>query len=703
MTTPQPSSAVPWPCRLPYPPPPWQVTLPYPVLVAGGLDTCLFVWNAVTGACVATLKLADEQVNALAASQLVPSAPSPSRSCESEADLGASSTSSASDQARHAAPLLAADPDSRWPAQNDPVLVAAAGNPSITVFDIGTLAERSDDVPPCARLQGHEGNVRGVIFLPEPSQRAPYQDPSNGYVSASGTSEGEAGATGASSILCSCGDDATCRIWDLRAPRHQMLLQNEPGVAVNAVLGVSLSAVPHQVVTADANGTLRAWDLRSDTSWELARPARPQGITIAAANALDSEIAAITKYGSLTTFSLTSSLSQTVDLSFRSQFFPHGPNYVLSCHYSPGLHPVPPRVESAPLSAGTARMRREAQEELGAKRKQEQYAHAWWQQQKYAHEWWRKRGGGVWWQHLVDERNEALWGEKDRESAWADQVRWGGEWWQEFRGAKPWWQQEAGGRAWWQQRGSKSWWQRPHLEHAGDWRQQRFQTGGWYVWGVSADGRGRVETLVGGEEPPPPANQGDKCTHLGEMDERRDGDDAGRRRCRSSDSRHSPLDENRSTWEDELSHFAKQEGSTEEDRTPASSGERRQTSPSPRDAPEGDLEENEPEGQWVQRMATTGADGICIIWRREGAGEWTSERELIGHERWVWDCTFSRDGKMLVTASSDASCKLWSVETGKECLEYVPEKGVGAAGAKLRSTKAILAVSLLDAPAENFA
>ncbi|CBZ51551.1 putative WD repeat-containing protein [Neospora caninum Liverpool] len=671
------------------------MALPFPVLVAGGLDSCLFVWNAVSSACIATLKLPDEQVNSLATSQLPSSSPSArKRSSRSDGllEAGPGDYASPNRQANLQAPWAGGE-TARWASQNHAVLVAAAGNPSITVFDVGALAERSDDVLPIATLQGHEGNVRSLAFVPDPSRRTALQTRGDKTTAASPGSESGAGASGGASLICSSGDDATCRIWDLRAPRHQMLLQNEPGVSINSVCSVSRPDLPFHVIIADANGSLKAWDLRSNATWELARPVRPQGLNIVTGSGLGSEIAAVTKCGSLSTFSLAPCPSGTATLAFESYFFPHGPNYVLSCRYSPVRHAVKPSLESPPLGESPplewlARRRREAQEELGAKRKQRQYAHAWWQQQKFAHDWWRKRGGGVWWQHLVDEQDGAVWGEKDRAAAWADQVRWGGQWWEEFRGAKPWWQQEAGGRAWWQQQGRKAWWQRPHLEHAGDWRKQVLQIGGWYVWGPGRDGSGRAETLV-------------------RVDDGGSGQMA--RTCA----------EGQRSEASEVTRECEEQG-----RPTEIAGKRERDSPAPspslsRDdgTDEGTRTAGEGQGQrrkvtwngsddgnetcWVQRMATTGADGVCVLWKREGNGEWTSERELIGHDRWVWDCTFSRDGKMLVTGGSDACCKLWSVETGKQFLEYFPEKSIGPTGERVRSTKAILAISLLDAPVDK--
>lgn len=52
---------------------------------------------------------------------------------------------------------------------------------------------------------------------------------------------------------------------------------------------------------------------------------------------------------------------------------------------------------------------------------------------------------------------------------------------------------------------------------------------------------------------------------------------------------------------------------------------------------------------------------------------------LKGHTKWVWDCAFSRDGKYLVTGSSDQTCRLWEVGNGQQRLQFTGfNKGVTA-------------------------
>ena len=55
---------------------------------------------------------------------------------------------------------------------------------------------------------------------------------------------------------------------------------------------------------------------------------------------------------------------------------------------------------------------------------------------------------------------------------------------------------------------------------------------------------------------------------------------------------------------------------------------------------------------------TTSSDSTVKLWNLDG---FTLERTLKGHRRWVWDCVFSVDAAFLVTASSDATARLWEV------------------------------------------
>ena len=84
----------------------------------------------------------------------------------------------------------------------------------------------------------------------------------------------------------------------------------------------------------------------------------------------------------------------------------------------------------------------------------------------------------------------------------------------------------------------------------------------------------------------------------------------------------------------------------------------------------------------VKLLATAASDRSIRIWNCEHG--YTCERTLQGHSAWVWDVSFSADSAYLVSGSSDKTAKLWDVKSGEIILEY---KGHG---------KAITAVALND-------
>ena len=59
-------------------------------------------------------------------------------------------------------------------------------------------------------------------------------------------------------------------------------------------------------------------------------------------------------------------------------------------------------------------------------------------------------------------------------------------------------------------------------------------------------------------------------------------------------------------------------------------------------------------------------------------------KELKGHQRWVWDCSFSADSAYLVSSSSDQTAKLWDLAQAEPIRTYSGH------------TKAVTAVSLND-------
>eukprot|EP00271_Cylindrocystis_brebissonii_P004921 TRINITY_DN1685_c0_g1_i1.p1 TRINITY_DN1685_c0_g1~~TRINITY_DN1685_c0_g1_i1.p1 ORF type:complete len:317 (+),score=48.22 TRINITY_DN1685_c0_g1_i1:223-1173(+) len=67
-------------------------------------------------------------------------------------------------------------------------------------------------------------------------------------------------------------------------------------------------------------------------------------------------------------------------------------------------------------------------------------------------------------------------------------------------------------------------------------------------------------------------------------------------------------------------------------------------------------------------LATTSSDKTVKIWNV--ADNFSLEKTLTGHQRWVWDCVFSVDGAYLVTASSDMTSRLWEISSGEAIRVY---------------------------------
>jgi WD40 repeat protein len=49
-------------------------------------------------------------------------------------------------------------------------------------------------------------------------------------------------------------------------------------------------------------------------------------------------------------------------------------------------------------------------------------------------------------------------------------------------------------------------------------------------------------------------------------------------------------------------------------------------------------------------LATTSSDKTTKIWNVED--NFSLDKTLVGHQRWVWDCAFSADSAYLVTGKS---------------------------------------------------
>lgn len=68
-------------------------------------------------------------------------------------------------------------------------------------------------------------------------------------------------------------------------------------------------------------------------------------------------------------------------------------------------------------------------------------------------------------------------------------------------------------------------------------------------------------------------------------------------------------------------------------------------------------------------LATTSADTTVKIWSTSRY-DFSLEKTLVGHQRWVWDAAFSADSAYLVTASSDHVARLWELNSGETVRQY---------------------------------
>lgn len=66
-------------------------------------------------------------------------------------------------------------------------------------------------------------------------------------------------------------------------------------------------------------------------------------------------------------------------------------------------------------------------------------------------------------------------------------------------------------------------------------------------------------------------------------------------------------------------------------------------------------------------LATCASDTTVKLWSLDN---FTLERTLTGHTRWVWDAVFSVDAAYLVTASSDTTARLWDCASGEAIRVY---------------------------------
>lgn len=66
-------------------------------------------------------------------------------------------------------------------------------------------------------------------------------------------------------------------------------------------------------------------------------------------------------------------------------------------------------------------------------------------------------------------------------------------------------------------------------------------------------------------------------------------------------------------------------------------------------------------------LATASADSTIKIWN---TSDFSLEKVLSGHQRWVWDMVFSADSAYLVSASSDHVARLWDLQQGETIRTY---------------------------------
>lgn len=69
----------------------------------------------------------------------------------------------------------------------------------------------------------------------------------------------------------------------------------------------------------------------------------------------------------------------------------------------------------------------------------------------------------------------------------------------------------------------------------------------------------------------------------------------------------------------------------------------------------------------VRILATAASDKTIKLWNVE---DFSLIRTLVGHQKWVWDCVFSVDAAYLVSASSDSTARLWDLTSGEAIRVY---------------------------------
>ncbi|GJQ11248.1 hypothetical protein GpartN1_g3039.t1 [Galdieria partita] len=75
-------------------------------------------------------------------------------------------------------------------------------------------------------------------------------------------------------------------------------------------------------------------------------------------------------------------------------------------------------------------------------------------------------------------------------------------------------------------------------------------------------------------------------------------------------------------------------------------------------------------------LVSAGDDGNIRVWGDEQVTDryqeqrWQTSRLVGKHQKWAWDCCFTRDTRYVFSASSDKRICLWDIETGDLMKEY---------------------------------
>ena len=200
----------------------------------------------------------------------------------------------------------------------DKTAIAAAGNPSLRLFDLRTGTATSYD--------GHTNNVTAVGF-----QR-----------------DGRWLFTGS--------EDGTIKIWDVRAPGCQR--EYESGCAINSV---AIHPSQGELISGDRDGNIRVWDLAQNACSAELVPDGPKAIRCVSVAHDASLLAAANDYGSVFVWRIGTSDERT-----STRFEPLQKLQVTCAALARGLACAPHVL--TPLAAHARRGRRKGAEPVGGRR-----------------------------------------------------------------------------------------------------------------------------------------------------------------------------------------------------------------------------------------------------------------------------------------------------------------------------------------------